>query len=221
MNVVLGEISRIAPIVGGAIPLFTLFFSYFFLAERLTGHQLVAFFLLVIGGVIMLWPRKTKPALVRASLSKRLFLALLAALFFAGSFVLSKFIFTEQAFVNGFIWIRIGGFLGAWLLLFWPTTRQAIFKSSRTIKLKVGGLVAANKGLSALSFLLLNYAISLGSVTLVNALQGVQYAFLLMIALFLSKKFPQIIKEQITNGVIIGKVTAICLIALGLAILAF
>ncbi len=219
-SVQIGEISRVAPIVGGAVPLFTLFFSYFFLAERLTGIQFIAFFLLVVGGVIMLWPRR-KPALVKAPLSKRLFLALLAGLFFAGSFVLSKFIYTEQSFINGFIWIRIGGFLGAWLLLFWPKVRQSIFQASRVVKFKVGGLAAANKVLSALSYLLLNYAIALGSVTLVNALQGVQYAFLLIIALFLSKKFPQILREQISNGVITQKVMAICLIGFGLVILAF
>jgi uncharacterized membrane protein len=219
-SVQLSEISRLAPMVGGMTPIFTLFFSYLFLAERLTAHQFIAFFLLVIGGVIMLWPRR-KPALVKAPFIKKLFLALLASLFFAGSFVISKFIYTEQTFINGFIWIRIGGFLGAWLFLFWPEVRQSVFRASRTVRFKVGGLAAANKGLSALSTLLLNYAIALGSVTLVNALQGIQYVFLLIIAFFLSRKFPRILKEQISNGVILGKIAAICLIGLGLAVLAF
>ena len=216
----LGEISRVVPIVGGAVPLFTLFFSYSLLDERLSWDQFIAFFLLIIGSVVMFWPRREK-ILAKASLNKRLFFSLLAAFFFASSYVLSKFIYLEQSFINGFIWIRLGGFLGAWLLLFWPNVRQAVFKTSKKIKFKVGGLAAANKSISAFSHLLLNYAIALGSVTLVNALQGVQYAFLLIIALFLSKKFPQIIKEQISNGVIMRKVMAICLISLGLVILAF
>lgn len=219
----LGEISRITPIIGGAVPIFTLILTYSFLGERLTGYQLVAFFLLVFGGVIMLWPRKDKinSPIGKASLPKKLTLAIIAALFFAGSFVLTKFIFTEQPFINGFIWIRLGGFLGAWLLFFWPGSRQIIFKTNKTIKIKSAGLLISNKILSALAFILLNYAIFLGSVTLVNSLQGIQYAFLLIIALFLSKKFPQILKEQISQGVVAQKITAILFIILGLSILAF
>jgi len=216
----LGEISRVAPIVGGAVPIFTLFFSYYFLAERLTNYQLIAFSLLVVGGVVMLWPGK-KAIVAKAPLTKRLSLALLAAFFFAASFVISKFIYNEQSFINGFIWIRIGGFLGAWLLLFWPAVRRAIFETSKKVKFRVGGLAAANKVLSALSYLLLNYAIALGSVTLVNALQGIQYAFLLIVALFLSRKFPQIIREQISDRVVFRKVLAVGLIGFGLAVLAF
>jgi len=219
----LGEISRITPIVGGAVPIFTLILTYSFLGERLTGYQLIAFFLLVFGGVIMLWPRKDKinSPIGKASLTKKLTLAIIAALFFAGSFVLTKFIFTEQPFINGFIWIRLGGFLGAWLLFFWPGSRQIIFKTNKTIKIKSAGLLISNKILSALAFILLNYAIFLGSVTLVNSLQGIQYAFLLIITFFLSKKFPQILKEQISRGVVTQKITAILFIILGLSILAF
>jgi len=219
----LGEISRITPIVGGAVPIFTLILTYSFLGERLTGYQLIAFFLLVFGGMIMLWPRKDKinSPIGKASLTKKLTLAIIAALFFAGSFVLTKFIYLEQSFINGFIWIRLGGFLGAWLLLFWPGGRQIIFKTTKTIKIKSAGLLISNKILSALAFILLNYAIFLGSVTLVNSLQGIQYAFLLIIALFLSKKFPQILKEQISRKVILQKIMAILFIVLGLGILAF
>jgi len=219
----IGEVSRITPIVGGAVPVFTLILTYSFLGERLTNPQLVAFFLLVLGGVIMLWPRKDRINSLtgQASLTKKLTLAVMAALFFAGSFVLTKFIFTEQPFINGFIWVRLGGFLGAWLLFFWPGSRQVIFKTTETIKIKSVGLLISNKTLSALAFILLNYAIFLGSVTLVNSLQGIQYAFLLIVALFLSKKFPQILKEQISRGMILQKIMAISFIVLGLGILAF
>jgi drug/metabolite transporter (DMT)-like permease len=222
-SVQLGEVSRIAPIIGGAVPVFTLILTFFFLGERLSNNQLFAFFLLVLGGIIMVWPGKKAraSASTKASLIKRLPLAILAAFFFAGSFVLTKFIFTHQSFINGFIWIRLGGILGAGLLLFWPSIRESILKTSKTIKLKTGGLALSNKVFSALAFILLNYAIYLGSVSLVNALQGIQYVFLLMVALFLSKKFPQIIKEQISQGAILQKLIAILFVGLGLGILAF
>ena len=95
-SVQLGEVSRIIPIIGGLVPLFTLIFTYSFLGERLVFNQLIAFSLLVLGGIIMAWPRKQVrfvSRIVKSPLIKRLPLAVLAALFFAGSYVLSKSIY--------------------------------------------------------------------------------------------------------------------------------
>lgn len=216
------EVSIIAPIVGGAIPIFTLILTYSFLGERLEINQLFAFCLLVLGGVIMILPRKDKSGLKKnkAFLFNRLLIAILTAFLFALSLVLTKFIFTYQPFINGFIWIRLGGILGVCLLFLIPAARRDIFKTSKLIKFKIGSLFVSNKALSAFAFILLNYAIYLGSVTLVNALQGVQYFFLLIIVLFLSKKFPQIIKERISRKVIFQKTIAILFIAFGLGVLA-
>ncbi len=190
-SIQLGEVSKVAPVIGGATPIFTLIISYWFLGERLSSGQLLAFFLLVTGGIIMLWPgrKKLNHRSVRNSLLKRFCFAMLAALFFSLSFVLTKFLFVHQPFINSFIWTRLGGVLGACLLLLWPANRQIILKSSKTIKLKTSALVISNKSLAAFAFILLNYAIYLGSVTLVNALQGIQYAFLLLLPFFFPRSF--------------------------------
>jgi len=219
----MGRVSKIIPVIGGAVPIFTLILTYLFLEERLALSQLIAFLLLVIGGVIMLWPKKYRPGLEisKVPLTKRLTVAIPAAFLMASSFVLTKFIFTYQPFISGFIWIRIGGFLMAILLFLWPRNRQIILETAKTIKIKTVGLFFSNKGLAALAFILLNYAIYLGSVTLVNALQGVQYVFLLVLAIILSIKFPQILREQISREVIIQKIIAILFISFGLCILAF
>lgn len=216
------EVSKIVPIIGGAIAIFTLILTYLFLDERLTFYQFIAFFLLVFGGIIILWPKGNiiNGKIIKALDIKKLLFAFLAALFFAGSYVLTKLIFTEQPFINGFIWIRLGGVLGACLLLVLPRNRRIILNVSKVIKVKTVGLSVFSKSLSAFSFVLLNYAIFLGSVTLVNALQGVQYIFLLIMAFFLSAKFPQIIKEQIGKGVIFKRVIGILFIFAGLIILA-
>lgn len=221
-SVQLGEVSRIIPIIGGLVPIFTFILTYFILDERLVFNQLIAFSLLVLGGIIMAWPRKKArlvSGVVKFPLIKRLPLAILAALFFASSYVLTKYIFIEQPFINGFIWIRLGGVLGAGFLFLLPSTRRIILQTSQKIKLKTGELAIFNKVLSGLAFILLNYAIFLGSVVLVNALQGIQYIFLLVVALFLSKKFPQILKEQINHSAILQKVIALIFIGLGLGIL--
>ena len=223
-SIQLGEVSRITPIIGGLIPLFTFVFTYFVLNERLTSVQMIAFCFLVFGGVVMAWPRKqirSVSGLVKTPLIKRLPLAIAAALFFTASYVLTKYIYTLQPFINGFIWIRLGGVMGSLFFFILPISRRAIMETSSKVKLKTGGLAVINKGLSGLAFILLNYAIFLGSVTLVNALQGVQYIFLLVVALFLSKKFPQILREQVNQSAILQKVMSILFIILGLGILAF
>ena len=223
-SIQLGEVSRITPIIGGLIPLFTFILTYFLLNERLTSNQLIAFSFLVLGGVIMAWPRKqvrTISGLVKTSLLRRLPVAILAAFFFAVSYVLTKIIFIQQPFIDGFIWIRLGGVLGAILLFSLPFTRKIILETSKEVKLKTGELAVFNKIMSGIAFIFLNYAIFLGSVTLINALQGVQYIFLLILALFLSKRFPEIMREQINQSAIFQKVIAILFVIFGLGILAF
>ena len=68
-----------------------------------------------------------------------------------------------------------------------------------------------------------NWAIFLAPLAflaIINALQGVQYVFLLIFAVLLSLKFPQILKEEISREIIFQKVVAILLIGGGLVILA-
>lgn len=212
------EISRIAPVVGGLIPIFTILLSFLFIGERLTAIQLAAFVLLVLGGIIMLLPLKGKLSLGFLSASA-LGIIVLSSFFFSGSFVLSKYIFLKQSFINGLIWTRLGAVLTAGLFLLFPSNRQLIFTKTASVKTKTVGLFFLNKGFSATAFILLNYAIFLGSVSLVNALQGIQYVFLLLIGIFLSVKFPQIIKEQINKETIFQKIAAIVFIGAGLVVL--
>ncbi|MCX6785066.1 MAG: EamA family transporter, partial [Candidatus Komeilibacteria bacterium] len=47
------EASRIVPFIGGGIPIITLIVSYFFLGERLTSGQLIAFIFLSLGIILI------------------------------------------------------------------------------------------------------------------------------------------------------------------------
>jgi len=216
-----GEASRVVPTVGGLIPFFTLVLSFIFLGERLSLKQLIAFCLLVGGGVLLsllvsqtkIFSNNRKIYLTRAFI-----FALGAALVFAVYFVMTKSVFLRQGFINGLIWIRLGAALGALFLLISPFFRQLIFKKGEPIKVKSFGLFLSARGLGVVAGLLIYWAIFLGSVTLVNALQGVQYLFLLVLAFFLFKKIPSL-KEQFDRKVLIQKIFAIALICAGLVIL--
>jgi hypothetical protein len=74
--------------------------------------------------------------------------------------------------------------------------------------------------LGAVAGLLQNYAIAIGSVVIVNALQGFQFVFLLVITSVMSLYYPKVLKEKVTPQILTLKVFAIFLITLGLTLIA-
>lgn len=229
-----GETSRVVPLVGGLQPLLIWVLAKFLLDEKLSSMQLWAFVLLVIGSVIISWEEKKKKKLLKRNQSNVwLIESLFSAFFFAVSMVSLKFVYLHQAFITGFVWNRIAGFVFVMLFLLHGPTRRAIFEvihpTSWIDKLKTkisfekkhttAGLFLFNQGLGAIGFILLNYAVSLASVTLVQALQGVQYAFLFVIIILLTKFRPKLIKEKLNWQIVAQKVGAIILISIGLFLL--
>lgn len=210
------EASRVFPVVGGVTPILVLILALVFLGERLSWLQILAFSLLILGGVLI----ALKKSQAKTGLIKGLKFIILAILFGASSLVLTKYVFTQQGFISGFIWTRVGSFLTALSFLILPNLRQSIFEAGRQAKSGISLLLVSNKALAGVASVLINFSISLGSVSLINAMQGIQYAFLLVLTLILSKKFPQILQEKITKSILIQKILAILLIGAGLVILA-
>ena len=214
----MNEASRIVPLIGSAIPVFTFILSFVFLSERLGRNEIIAFLFLLIGTYIITADPSVKGK-KKFSISG-LGIAILAAFSFSISFVLNKYIFESQPFFSGFIWIRIGSFLTVLLMLTKKnriSVKHVFTKTSRKIK----SLFIANQFIGACAFLILSYAISLASVTLVNALQGVQYAILLIMAFIVSVKYPKILSENFTRSILTQKILAILFIGVGLFLLSF
>ncbi len=208
--------SRIIPLVGTMVPIFTFLLSYTGLGERLNRNQFIAFYLLILGGILITSERRRHNIFS----GQGIFYGVCAAFFFAASFVLSKYVYTIEPFWPGFIWTRIGCALAALLIILIPAWRRQIRKIPHRFKPKVGVSYLGTRALSAVALVILNYAISLSSVTLVNALQGVQYVFLIILALILTKKLPDLFAEEFKTQRV-QKIIAVVLITFGLAILAF
>ena len=221
----LGEASKIITLIGASVPIFTILLSFIILGERFTNLQYIAFFFLIFGTLIIsylptgheLW---TKVfiwfGLESQKKLKSIIIALSASLIFAIFFVGSKYVYNNQEFISAFIWLRIGSFLAVLFLLLSKKNRKEIFKSIKKLKGNNRIIFLSNQGLAAVGFFLQNYAIALGSVALVNSLQGVQYVFLLILASFLTIFYPQVIKERISKFIILQKLIAIALITTGL-----
>ncbi len=205
------SISRILPIEGGLVPVFSLALAYFLHLESFDLRELSAFAFLVAGSILMAL-KKTEDGWHAKAWGH----GTLAAFLFAASFILTKYTYNDTNFISGLIWTRLGLVAGACLMLISSQTRMHIFnapkESTKSNKLLFYGSAAAG----SMGSLLQNYAISIGSVVIVNALQGVQFAFLLILSIFLSEFYPNIIKEDINRRILIQKITGIVLISIGL-----
>lgn len=231
------EASRVVPIVGALTPIFSFILSFVFLGETLSKQQLLAFIIL-IGGGLLISLKQTKVYLYKKVISRfreiigeiigeipasaqptsRLLVnAVMAAIFFAVYYVLIKYIYIYQPFIGGFVWSRLGSFVGVILMLFVPDWRRIIFaqqKGAKTPKNLFFFLMV--RLLAAAAFIMINWAISLGNVAMVNALQGVQYLFLFVIILLISNKFPKVLHEQLGHGVFLQKLIGTVMVCLGL-----
>ena len=214
------EASRVVPAIGGFSPLFILGLTYLFLGERtaLSLPDLTAFLLLIAGSILISWEKSKNITLKTLSISA------LAALLFSFYFVLAKIVYLAHPFISGFIWSRVGAFLVAAALLFFKDVRQELFMKQKTFDFKTWKVLLPNQIASSGAYLSQNWAIALAGVSyiaFIQALTGIQYAILLIFALFFSVKLPQFIREEISRKILFQKISAILLIGLGLAFLVF
>lgn len=213
------EISRIAPAVGGLVPVLTFLFVYIFLKGTINISLREAFsFLLLISGSVLITSEKLKNIF-----GKTFIFSLGAAFYFSLYFVLSKIVYTNISFINGFIWIRLGGVLAALFFLFSKEVRAQIsFKPQQGGNIKTMGLFIGNQAGGSIGSVLQSWAVALAPlvfVAFINALQGIQYAFLFLFTLLFSVKFPNIFKEEISKKIVIQKTISILIIGVGLLLL--
>ncbi len=212
------EATRIVPAVGGITPLFTFVLVYLFSGgkEVLGSWELLAFFFLLLGSILVTLKLGRKISF------KGLEISIIAAFLFSLFFVLVKYVYILEPFWNGFIWVRIGGILAGLLFIFTKEVRAELFSRKFSFNKKTGFLFLLNQAIGSGAFILQNWAIALAGLaylSLINALQGIQYVFLFIFAFIISLKFPKILEEKISFKIILQKVVAIIFIGTGLLIL--
>lgn len=211
-----GETTRAITLLGGTSPVFTLLFAYLFLGERLTIYQVVAFIFLVIAIIIISWPIQSH----RKIQLEQLFWGCLSGLAAAASYVLAKHVYSQEPFISGFFWIRMGGVITALVILLIPSYRRVIKADWDKPKKKKGALVGLIQIVGGFGVVGQSYAFAIASATLVNALQAIQYAFVFFLTAILGSRFPSL-KETFNYKIIMQKLIAIALICCGLYFLAF
>lgn len=220
-----GEASRIVPIVGVLIPIFTLIDSSWLIGERLPWENVWGFALLIIATLVLTSVGKKGWLPPRTIL-----ICTVSAFLFAASSVAGKAAYLQGGFIDVFAASRIFAAITAIAIgIFAPGVRQELAKliphpsekkaekaeHAHSVYLMIGGQLAG-----AFGFVLVQYAISLGSASLVNALQAVQYAFLVLVAWFGGPKLAKLLQEDRRTRTIIIKTGAIALVGIGLYLIA-
>jgi uncharacterized membrane protein len=220
-----GEATRVVPVIGAATPACALIFAYLILGERLPVASFLAFGFLLAGAVLIAWrPGRT--------LGMWFWLALASGAASAFEAVLIKLVYGYNQFISSLALLGLGNIIICCVLVLGVpavrrelsralhphSTRKAAKKMARLVN--AGGFwVFANNLLGSLGVIILNLSLKLGPVSLVNALKGLQYIGVLIIALMLRDWRPRLLNEELGTGTMRQKLTAIALIGLGVGLL--
>ncbi|MFA5841875.1 MAG: hypothetical protein WC835_02870 [Candidatus Paceibacterota bacterium] len=182
------DASDVVPVAGAVSAVAAFVLAHFGLNQDLPGNFILAFVFLVIGALLISHFRFNTKSFV---------LVFLSGVLFGVSAFLVKLIFEHSSFADGFFWSRMANVFGALFLLLipanWTAVKQSMKKSTSGIK----WMVVGNKTLSGVSFLLIMIAINMGDVSIVNALSGLQFVFLLTFAYFCVNRFPAVFSGEI------------------------
>jgi len=151
--------------------------------------------------------------LSRISLGKAFWWMMLSVIAISINALLTKYLLHFADYWTIFAWTRIGAAIGII-----PITYIYLPELINTVKQygkKVVAVISANETLNLFGILSVTIAVSIGYVTLVNALSSVQPFFLLLFAVILSIFYPSILKEEIGKSVIFQKLLAIILMFIG------
>ncbi len=210
-----GDVSKVAPAIGGMIPVFILILAGIILGENLAVKQIIGFFVIVLGSFLISKERSYG----KSFSSKTILFSVLSSFLFALSYVLTKVVYVNHSFVSGLIWRGLGSVLGGLLLLGMVQNRRRVIHALRDSKIQTGFLFFFGQGVAAIAFVLLNYAFSLGPIALVNALIGIQYFFLFLMVILLSKKYPNVLKETLAGQKVFMKILGLIILSSGIFLL--
>ena len=212
-----GEVSHNGPLIGAITPLCTFILASIFLPEPLTSGQLGAVGLLMLGSLIITF---TKNQTMKDWHTSVIY-SFLAGFFFAVYFIAAKYTYGVLGFSTGLLWIM--ACLGCFgiILFFTPSIRQTIRQRQTQVKKSKQPLVLMtfDKIAAGGAVFMIQFALSKGSPTIINALSGFQYAVLIILVAVITKIKPTIYAEKYDDGELLQEGIATAVICVGLALL--
>jgi uncharacterized membrane protein len=197
----------VMPVIGTISALATFGLSYVFLDAALTHGHIVGIIMISLGTLLV---AKTLPEW------SVVLHVLHSGIFFALHYITMKGLFLETSFDDGFFWSRISFVLFALSLLMVPVYWDKIKEQTKTTTKKTGFLVLLTKVLAGVAAFLLLKATDLGEVSVVQALDGVRFVFILIITTVFAHWLPSSATDKdLRPGVFFRRFLMILLITTG------
>ena len=180
--------------------------------------SLLSFVLLLAGGLLVTF----NLPLQRVDIFRGIRNTFFASIFLISSLIMLKYIYDDEGFISGFIWSRAGLLIGGLSLLLVPKFRHEIILSLHGMRTTtptvttMGIWFLVNKTAGSLGNTLVQYALSIGSLVVVQVLSSVQFAFVFLLIAPLSMRFPKLFHEKFTLSNWIQKGLALILIGIGI-----
>lgn len=211
------DVSKVMTTIGATQPIFIFALSWFFFGPQIMSKtNILAFALLLLGSIIISFEKNSK------STGSYFKLTIFSSVMFSLDYVSQKIVFLRQPFWQGLIWTRIFIFLLVLFFLLFKKYRKEIFAKRGILNKKTGTIFICSQASGGLANILQSFAIFLAPVAflpIVNSLRGIQYVFLFLMTLFLTIFFPKILKEEVSQKIIVQKIVSIILIVIGLYLL--
>jgi uncharacterized membrane protein len=211
-----GEASHVTPFIGAVVALSTFFLSSSLLGETLNLSIKIGLSFLVVASILLSIERNKN----HTGFHKGFMWAFLSGILFGLSHVSAKFVYGLYPFFTGIIWTKGTVGIVALIALCGSGVLKAVSnKGKDKIKSGSGKIVFWNKVLGIIAVVLVQYAIFIGSVTVVNGLAGIHYALMFVFIYLLTKFRPSVFSENFTKRELIVEGVAILFMIIGLLFL--
>lgn len=205
-----GEASEELAAMGGFSPVATALLSIPFL-QAAFGGSVFGFTLMSAGGFLMFVAekqpfRKVLPRVLAASVG------------FGLTAVLQKIVFNGTNFVSGYVFFTVGTTIGAGLLLVPPNWRRQVFENSEKADPTSKAWYIANRVMAGVGSFLVVLAVSRAAPSIVDAVSGVRYVIIFVLAYAITKWKPHWFTENFSTNALLMKSVATGLIVAGLVV---
>jgi drug/metabolite transporter (DMT)-like permease len=205
------DASNVMPIIGSVSALSAFGMSYLFLDVSLPANFIWGVVILASGTLLV---AQTLP---RSSVTLHV---IHAGLFFGLHAITMKGLFLETSFDDGFFWSRVAFVLFALSLLLIPAYLDKIRAQTKETSKKTGGIVLVAKILAGVAAFLLLKATDMGEVSVVQALDGLKFVFILIISILFAQWLPDSATDRDTRpGTFFRKLLFVIVIMVGFIML--
>lgn len=184
------DASNVMPIIGTVSALSAFGMSYMFLGTSLSSNFIFGVITLAAGTLLVAQTLPKVDIILHVAHS---------GLFFALHAITMKGLFLETSFDDGFFWSRIGFVVFALSLLLVPEYYKKITNQTKDTSKKAGVIVLLTKVIAGVAAFLLLKATDMGEVSVVQALDGLKFVFILVISIVFAHWLPDSATDRDTR----------------------